>query len=222
MATQTISEKLFEKLCFQRGVGCERIPETMKKTADYRVTLSSVNLIAEIKQLEPNDGDKKLAETWGVQESPGTVAPSNRVRALLAQGYAQIKCSSEGKLPAMIVLYNNSGQWNWIDSFTVSKAMFGSFGIVLGLQSNRTIEVVGHGYLGQRKVTKDTFRSLSVVGVLKRLQEDVVALECYHNPFAHVPIAPSMLAELADTQHIHPNPHTRGFINWEPKKIGPV
>jgi hypothetical protein len=58
--------------------------------------------------------------------------------------------------------------------------------------------------------------------VLKRLREDGVALECYHNPFAHVPIAPSVIAGLADIQYIHPNPHDRGFIHWEPNKIEPV
>jgi len=37
----------------------------------------------------------------------------------------------------MIVVYNNSGDWNWIDTFAVAKAMFGSYGIVLGLQPNQ-------------------------------------------------------------------------------------
>jgi hypothetical protein len=101
----------------------------------------------------------------------------------------------------MIVVYNNSGEWNWIDTFTVSKAMFGSYGIVLGLQPDQTIVVAGQGYLGQRKVTKDTFRSLSVIALLKRVRADAVALECYHNPFAHVPVEPSLLADLGGAIH---------------------
>jgi hypothetical protein len=183
------------------------------------VSLRSLNLFAEVKQLDPNDADRELAKVWGTPQSPGSVGPSDRVQALLADGYSQIKRSSEGKWPTMIVVFNNSGQWNWIDTFAVSKAMFGSYGIVLGLQPDQTIEVTGYGYMGERKVTKDTFRSLSVVGVLKRTQSDGVALECYHNPFAHVPIAPSVLSDLAEKQYVHPNPHDRGFVQWEPQKI---
>lgn len=219
MSIQTNSEALFEKLCSQRGIACSRIPRGTQKTADYRVSLGSATLIAEIKQLDENDEDMKLGPEWGTQNSPGTVAPSDRVQALLEKGYPQIRRSCEGNQPAMIVVYNNSGPWNWIDTFTVAKAMFGSFGFVLGLQSDQRVVVSGHGYLGERKVTKDTFRSLSVVGVLKRLKDDVIGLDCYHNPFATVPIEPTQLTVLANEQYIHPNPHDRGFVPWAPTRI---
>lgn len=176
-------------------------------------------MITEVKQLNPSDEDKKLAEVWGTPQSPGALAPSDRIQGLLKEAYPQVKRSSEGNWPTMIVVYNNSGDWNWIDTFTVAKAMFGSYGIVLGLQPNQTIAVAGQGYFGQRTVTKDMFRSLSVVGVLKLVRAGAVEFDCYHNPFAHVPIEPALLADLADAQYIHPNPHDRGFVPWEPKKI---
>ena len=219
MSKPTVSEELFEQLCSQRDVMCTRIPTTTSKTADYRLSLGSIELVAEVKQLDPNDEDKKLAPVWGTRNSPAVEAPSDRVQGLLGKGYPQIKHSSEGKLPTMIVVYNNSGSWNWIDTFTVVKAMFGSFGFVLALQPTQTITVAGHGYLGERKVTKDTFRSLSVVGVLKRLSENVMGLDCYHNPFARVPIDPTQLAVLANDQYVHANPHERGFVQWAPTRI---
>ena len=219
MSMPTISEVLFEQLCSQRGVACNRIPEDTQKSADYRVSLGSVKLVAEVKQLAPNDEDKNLAPVWGTPNSSGAVAPSDRVQGLLKKAYPQIKRSCEGMWPTMIVVYNNSGPWNWIDTFTVAKAMFGSFGIVLGLQPDQTIGVSGHGYFGERKVTKDTFRSLSVVGVLKRVKDEVMGLDCYHNPFATVRVEPSLLTGLADEQYIHPNPHDRGFVPWAPNKI---
>jgi len=219
VSNRTISEIHFEKLCANRGVVCEHIPESTTKSADYRVSLGSTTLITEVKQLDPNDENKKFGEVWGTPQSPGAVAPSDRVQGLLDDGYSQIKRSSEGKWPTMIVVYNNSGEWNWIDTFTVAKAMFGSYGIVLGLQPDQTIDEIGRGYLGQRKVTKDTFRSLSAVGVLKHTGLDVLELCCYHNPFANVPIEPILLAKLANAQYIHPNPHDRGFVPWEPKQI---
>jgi hypothetical protein len=119
----------------------------------------------------------------------------------------------------MIGVYNNSGRWNWIDTFTVSKAMFGSFGIVYELQDNHSIAVASHRYFGQRKVTKNTFRDLSVVGVLKRVDAKAIVLNCYHNPFAKIRVEPTLLKALADEQYIHPNPHDRGFVPWEPKRI---
>lgn len=207
----------FEKLCATKGIGCERIPESTAKCADYRVSLGTTTLITEVKQLEQNEEDKKLG--MGASQSPGTVAPSDRVQGLLDDGYAQVKRSSEGKWPTMIVVYNNSGEWNWIDTFTVAKAMFGTYGIVFGLQSDQTIDEIGRGYLGQRKVTKDTFRSLSTVGILKHAGSEAMELCCYHNPFANIPIEPIAPAKLATTQYIHPNPHDRGFVPWEPKQI---
>ncbi|MFH1044100.1 MAG: hypothetical protein V1796_03390 [Pseudomonadota bacterium] len=215
MSTRTISEELFEELCAQKCVEYVRIPEGTAKTADYRLTLGGVTLITEVKQLDPSPEEQHLAETWGSRQSPGAIAPSDRVQGLLEEGYPQIKRSAEGKWPAMIVVYNNSGDWNWIDSFTVSKAMFGSFGFVLALQSNQTVALTGHGYLGERKVTKDTCRALSVVGVLKRARAHALALDCYHSPFATFPIDHAALSSVADAQYAHPNPHDKGFIPWQ-------
>ena len=147
-----------------------RIEEDHARSADYRVSLQSLDLITEIKQLDPNDADRELKDVWGTPESPGSVGPSDRIRSALADGYPQIKRSSEGRLPTMIVVFNNSGSWNWIDTFAVSKAMFGAYGIVLTLQPDETIAVTGYGYMGERTVTRNTLRSLSVVGALKRKQ----------------------------------------------------
>ena len=219
METRTISEKLFEDLCSTRCVECVRIPETTHETADYCVFLDSLTLVTEIKQLDPNDDDEKLAKTWCNPNSPPVAASSERVKGLLKRGYPQVKRLSEGKLPTMIVVYNNSGSWNWIDTFSVTKAMFGSCGIVLGLQPNQKVSVVGQGFMGKRAITKDILRSLSVVGVLKHDQTNKLILDCYHNPFAHVFVEPKLLAKLANTQYMHTNPHDRGFIPWEPTMI---
>jgi len=183
------------------------------------VKLRSRDLIVEVKQLDPADDDTGLARTWGTPDFPGKVRVDERVRSLLSDGYPQIKQSAAGTRPAMIVVYNNAGPWNWIDSFAVSTAMFGSFGIVLSLEQDGSLAVTRHGYLGQRKVTKDSFRALSAVGVLKRNRITAVTLECYHNPFARVRIAPRELKALALSQYTHSNPHARGFIPWEPKKL---
>lgn len=219
MSVPTLSEELFEALCSRRRLQCVRIPEGENRTADYEVALGSTKLIVEVKQLDANEEDNILQTVWGMPDSPGAVTPSDRVQGLISGGYPQIKHSAGGKAPTMIVVYNNSGDWNWIDAFTVSKAMFGSFGFRLGLRTDQTIAVIRHGYMSQRKVTKSTFRSLSVVGVMKRKGSNELHLDCYHNPFAKIPVSPELLSPLAYAQFIHPNPHDEGFITWKPNTI---
>ena len=148
----TASEALFERLCAARGVPVSRIATTNTRTADYRLALGTTTCVAEVKQLDETAEDRQMATHWGTHHSDGAVAPSGRVRGLLQDAYPQIKASAAGTAPGMIVLENNTGPWNRIDTFTVSKAMFGSFGFVLGLTQGSTISMKGHGYLGKRTV----------------------------------------------------------------------
>ncbi len=219
MSIQTVSEQLFERLCSAQGVKCVRISEGRDKSADYEVSLGSTTLIVEVKQLDPSAADKELESLWGQKNSPGAIAPSIRVQHLLADAYPQIKTSSCGLKPTMVVIYNNSGAWNWIDSFTVSKAMFGSFGIKLGLDNEEKIAIIGQKYVGKRKVTKSSFRALSVVAAIKDSASGVQHLDAYHNPFAMVPISPNVLSQLATAHYMHPNPHECGIVSWEPQII---
>lgn len=219
MSLPTVSEGLFEKLCIEKGLVYNRIPEDSEKTADYFVLIGALTLVVEVKQLDPNDEDKKLSALWGTPNCPAIESPSNRVQGLLEDGYPQVKRSSKGQYPTMIVVYNNSGPWNWIDTFTVSKAMFGLFGFVYSIGPNYSITVNGHGYFGKRKLTKNSFRHLSVVGILKETGPQQIVLNCYHNPFAKRPIYPNSLILLSDEQYIHPNPHERGFVHWNPERI---
>jgi len=215
----TVSEQLFEKLCSFRGVEYVRIPEGQSKTADYEVSLGCTKLIIEVKQLDPSAADKQLEKKWGHKDSPVVIAPSDRVQRILADAYPQVRALSNGAKPTMVVIYNNSGEWNWIDSFTISKAMFGLFGFRIGPNDKGTIVVAGQGYMGKRKVTKESFRALSVVAAMKNSGLDEPHLDAYHNPFATVPIRPDILSLLATAQFVHPNPHKRGVVGWEPKAI---
>ena len=221
MSNCTISEMYFEKLCVNRGVVCERIPETIAKSPDYRVLIRSMVLITEVKQLDPNNEDERLSKIWGTPQSPGGYDATRRVRDKLAEGYRQVKRLSKGKLPTMIVVYNNAGEWNLLDKFTISTAMFGSYGVEFESLPDRSIEVIRRGHFENRKVTKETLRYLSVVGVLERKETGSENLElcCYHNPFAKVPIEPNLLTELASNQYCYDDPHEGMNVRWEPKLI---
>ena len=221
VSNYTKSEKYFEKLCMNRGVVCKRIPETIAKSPDYRVWIPPMVLITEVKQLNPNKKDEKHRKTWGTPQSPGAFSVPKRVRDKLAEGYRQVKRLSGGKFPTMIVVYNNAGEWNLLSKFTIKTAMFGSYGVEFESLPDRSIEVIRRGHFENRKVTKETLRYLSVVGVLERKETGSENLElcCYHNPFAKVPIEPNLLAELASNQYCFDDPHKGRDVQWEPKRI---
>ena len=219
VSERTTSETYFEKLCANRRVVCERISETKAKSPDYRVLIPPMVLITEVKQLDPNDEDERLSKIWGTPQSPGVFSVTKRVHDKLADGYPQVERLSEGKFPTMIVVYNNAAEWNLLSGFTITTAMFGSYGFVLESQSDETIEVARQGHFGNRKVTEKTCRSLSAVGVLKRTESETLELCCYHNPFAKVPIEPDLLAKLASDQYGYSNPHQGRYVSWEPKRI---
>lgn len=151
----------------------------------------------------------------------GVVAPSDWVRKQIGDSYAQLENASTGKCPAMLVLYNNAGALSWLDSFTISTAMFGAYGMKLGLKSGPqpTVVAVRQGFLGGRKVTKDTCRLLSVIAVMQFSHEPKVTLDAYHNPFGTIPLAPEALAQLAAAQFVHLAPHNERIVNWSPLEI---
>ena len=59
MSNSTISERYFEKLCVNRDIICERISTSGAKSPDYRVLIPPMELITEVKQLDPNKEDEK-------------------------------------------------------------------------------------------------------------------------------------------------------------------
>ncbi len=107
------------------------------------------------------------------------------------------------------------------DCWTVTKAMFGDYGYRFGIPapSGGTIVTLGAGFMGGRKVTRNTCRVLSFVAVLKETSQDDLGLEVYHNPFATVRLEPSRLSQLATDQFIHTNPHDGNYVRWQPTRI---
>jgi hypothetical protein len=218
----TRSEQLFERLCQERGVSCRRIPEGNTKTPDYELTISSVGILVEVKQLDENDEDRAINEAFSRDdETPGVECPAGRVRHQIAQAYIQLKACYHTGLATGVVLYNNAGFLNYIDEWTVTKAMFGDYGYRFGIPapSGGPIVTLGAGFMGGRKVTKDTCRVLSFVAVLKETTLGGLALEAYHNPFASVQLDPATLSHLATEQFIHSNPHTGKWVHWQPTRL---
>lgn len=220
MSDGTISEHLFEVLCRNHNIPYRRVPTGAFKTHDYEIELGGLVVAVEVKQLDENDHDKlkNKAFSEGI-ETVGAVAPTRRLREQIAAAYRQLKAAAREDQPCFLVVFNNAGFLNYIDSFAVTTAMFGSFGIRYASTPAGRIEVTSHGFLGHRKITRNTCKRLSAIGVLKYESSGSLCLAVYHNPFALIPIPPSALVALASGQFVHPSPHTGIFVSWEPSPI---
>jgi len=216
VATLTKSEALFADLCASRKVPCKRIEEGITRTADYEVTLDGVLAYVEVKQLDPNKRDRKV----NAQLDAVSVAPTKRVRDAIGKSYDQLKSYGERGHPCVVVLFNNAGFLRYIDSFTVTSAMFGGFGFRIALDKYRTIRLSSHGFFGGRKLTRDTCRGISAVCVLESGGLEGLRLTAYHNPFATNPIEPAALALLAVSQLRHDAPHSGQFVPLAPRVLG--
>lgn len=216
----TISEQLFESLCSGKGISCRRIPAGLSKTPDYEIVLGLQRVAVEVKQLDENDEDKRINRALDAgQVTGGFTPPTARLRKQIAESYRQLKAVARNEQPCLLVIYNNSGVLNRIDAFTVTTAMFGSFAVHLGRTTKGNVEVIGQGFMGKRKVTRNTCRRLSAIGILKDARSGSLRLEVYHNPYSVVAIPPATIASLADMQFMHPNPHSGSFVTWKPQQI---
>lgn len=87
MAVETLSETLFKQHCKAREVKCGRIDEGTTSVADFEVTLHGVTVIAEVKQLDPNEHDVAREAAMRDGHVGSGHAPTGRLRNLLSGAY---------------------------------------------------------------------------------------------------------------------------------------
>jgi hypothetical protein len=223
MTADTVSYALFQSLCRQRSVDCRPIPVGERKTPDFEVVLGKTRVWVEVKQLDPTEDDKRISAAFDAgSDTDGTVAPSQRVREQIASGYRQLKSAALTGETCMLVIYNNSGFHNYIDSFTVSTAMFGRFGVRLAapVHPQDRIRAIGQGFMGNSRVNRNHCKRLSVVAVLNDGARGEPTLDAYHNPFTTAPLDPDVLRQMATRQFRHRNPHGGPIVSWEPEQLG--
>lgn len=219
MSQITKSECLFEELCKRRSVRCKRIPVGDSPVADYMIQLGRLKVIAEVKEIAPNKRDLELIEREERGEQPGRVAPTKRVRDLIGTAYRQLKNSCGEDHPGLIVVYNNSPIWNFVDSWTVTNAMFGGYGMSIAANPTGGWDVVRRGFGGKQKTTRTQSRALSALCVLEESGFSELRLIVFHNPYARIPIPADSLYLLAEKQFIHMTPHDGQFVDWKPMDV---
>lgn len=221
MSGRTISEFIFEQHCARRGVEARRVSESTRREPDYEVYLEGGSIMAEIKQMDPNGRDRTRELQQNEEDDGMVVAPARRVRGMLDSGYPQLRRYAEQGYPGILVAFNNAGHVNYIDDFTVMKAMFGSPHLVFNIDQDGKLHNAGHGFGGGRKVTRSSFRALSALCVLVVDSPNNIELHAFHNPYADLPIDPVWLAPLATHQYAYDDPHGSGrsaFKMW-PKPL---
>lgn len=195
---QTQSEHLFEELCDQHGVGCRRLPLCEgRKQPDYELEIGDQHVIAEVKQINANDEDKRFAEALerdGVASqcrNPDVMA--RRIRNHIKKIRAQIKSYNQRcpAGPAILVLFDNARN-KYTDPYTIQTAMHGWEQVVFDIPRNgQTPRVVDRGFAphNNRAVRESKNQQMSALATLHecwdiQTEERFLALCFYHNSFA--------------------------------------
>ena len=191
MTQKTESELLFEQFCTDLQVPCTPIPRSGGKTPDYDLILGGNVVVAEMKQLDPNDKD---IEMWDRVRSSGVASgwsePGRRVRTKLnARTSKQLKARTNGTIPALLIVYDN-GTFGGTDSTDIKTAMYGAETVTISHSCGNFVGVSGIHAGGGRKMTETCNTTLSAVALLHGAG-NTAALSVFHNKYAKNPIDPN-------------------------------
>ena len=216
MSKKTKSELLFEQFCEENSIPYFRIEQSSDRTPDYEVYFGEQLVVIEVKQIDPNKNDKKYQEQLpklghiGIRESS-----DERVRHKIDNAHEQLKNLSQGKFPAILVLYDNS-PFKSIDSTDIKNAMYGNESVRLLLvddSEDLLIEVKNGGFGSCRKFTKDDNTTIS--GIARLYMFGTLRLDIFHNQYAKCPFEPSWLRRITVT-HFKLEPQLQGKIQeWQ-------
>ncbi|MCK4873617.1 MAG: hypothetical protein KAS72_12920 [Phycisphaerales bacterium] len=204
--SRTKSELLFEELCDGQGLNYARLPELHdRQQPDYELTTRGHRVVVEVKQIEPNDDDKRFADALRSKgmatqtRNPDTVA--RRVRKHISQSRSQFKSYLESRpqIPAVLVVFDNAEN-RYTDPYTIQTALHGWEQVVLEVGGAGHDPVVidrGFAQRNNKALREDINRHLSALATLHECwqlddpHDRFLALQIYHNPFAEVPLNPA-------------------------------
>jgi hypothetical protein len=205
---KTESETLFEKLCDDKRIKFEPISvEKNLRTPDYHIWLDTIKVIVEVKQMEFNKDDLEFIEkvSKGIEVPNGFRSTGHlRIRNIIDDAYPQLKNFTNDLHPSLIIAYDLTKGLSHLDSEDILNAMYGNETVIVSSLSMDTEEVdpTRHKFGGNRKVTKNTKRSLSALALLKFTEtNEKISLLVFHNIHAKVPLDPKIAWQIADKQY---------------------
>lgn len=192
---KTESELLFEALCSLCDLPAERLVEAGTKgnpTPDYSIRGHlNRSIVAEIKQFDPNDEELEALERVKAGRV-GTVGtePGKRIRSVINPAGRQLKARSRGQLPALLVLFNNTGCSLHTKPHAVLTAMRGLDVVPVEVPADPQIppKFLPMRPGPKKKLTADCNTSISAIAVLHDT-DDGPQLIVFHNRFAAVPLS---------------------------------
>jgi len=190
----TESEKLFEEFCEQSSIYFERIPVCHHRTPDYRVNVSGIEAICEVKGISLSEEEKEAEAALERGENAsfgGTIG--SKVRKQIDSGYAQVKHYAEGRCPGMLILWEKHWIPNHLKPHNILAAMYGFDTVVVDVpkDSSLPLKEIDRKSGSKKRVSESQNRSLSAIATIRRSNEgDVVECRIYHNKFASIPLPP--------------------------------
>ena len=218
----TESETLFEQFCASRGIRCVRVPRESARTSDYRLVVAAGEVVAEVKQLDPNEDDRLIAREFAERRSVRQTVvrcyvPGARVRQQIVRARGQLKRLAKGRHPALLVLYDNTGgRSGHIDAHDVLTAMYGEETHAFGVVGDPALDgaYLGHRFGGKRQTTPRDNTTLSAIAVLRGYAGVRLGLDVFHNCFAAIPLPPDWLRGEAVRHFALPQSVTAEFREW--------
>ena len=201
---RTLSEQLFETYCDRLGIRWRRIVEGRSRTPDYELFLPRRKVIVEVKETTPNDEEKRAAQELKEKGfAVGSLTPGDRVRKLITKAAPQIKARTRGRLPGVLIVFDNGIVARHIDPYQIRVAMYGFDQLVIGVPNNlrESPYLIGRKSGGKRKMTEQHNTSLSALGALFCPAKDSVELTLYHNRFAARPLDRSLFGRYRTQQY---------------------
>lgn len=192
----TRSENLFAALCQRLRYCCTAIPEkpeAARRTPDYRVSTPFGDLIAEVKELQPNPEDRETIRLQRTEVGPsGSDTIGHRARKAIRDAANQLKVHRDERVPMLVVLYDNVrteyGRFGYpvyfLESASIDAAMYGDRKVLVRAPDAEGVSAEFNG--GHRTTTAREKRYISAVLVIS--DHDDVTTYVYHNIHAERPL----------------------------------
>jgi type I restriction enzyme S subunit len=219
-ASLTISEAAFEAFCTDVSIPFVRIPRKQnERTADYLVNSGAQQFVVELKQFDPNEEEEAAiaARAEGKIVAQGGV-PGSRIRLAIQNAAPQLKLSSGGRLPAMLVVYNCTGVNMHTDPYSVATAMQGLDVIDIAVPAE-TSESPNFGPPRsgpKKKMTANSHTSISAIAVLGDNLDGRMRLDVFHNRHAKNPLDPDKLRGPRVHHWRLPDGARSSLVEWDP------
>jgi hypothetical protein len=219
----TRSEEVFIRYLNERAYQHSLIPRAGGSTPDFDLNAGGVRVIAEVKELAPNDEDRAaVAALKANKATPVRTLDGRRIRRAIEEAAKQLRTRSADGVPTMVIMYDNIiidserpavRNYN-LNADQIEWGMYGQRIVILEITGNSQIIRSEDRRGGQRQLTADVKTYVSAVGVLTDFPERCT-LTVYHNYFAAVRLPMYAFAADGDTHFVKSADPLAGIEPWQ-------